>query len=113
MKTMDNVHRTEHAQALRETLTEIAKRASKGAHDEEAHKRIDELEKTLAELPEKLLAVVMPHILSAIPRPVNLEELLATALRELVIALRAPTVRTGTVELPSGPVTLTTTEMRQ
>lgn len=73
-----------------------------GDVDEEAHWRIDELERTLAAIPER---IKLEELLTA-----NAE--LLGAIRELVEVLRAPTVRTGTMNLPSGMVSVTTREQR-
>jgi len=96
--------------------------------DEDAHFRIDELERKMAAVPNS------DHIAGVVSGAVNakIEEMrkdiaefkagvegrvqsaneLTLALKELVETLKTPVERTSTVHLPSGPVSLTTHEHR-
>lgn len=105
--------------------------APKGPADPDAHFRLDEHERLLSELgknlsPEVVAGVVhgavsalhvtmqadTEKLLKAVREDMQTDRDVVAAVRELITVLKTPVTRTTTLQLPSGPVTVTTTETR-
>ena len=111
-----------------------------GVVDEEAHFRIDEIERQQAEFAEaidpNLIAGVVrgavaamhadteskvsgmmqaqtERLLEAVNKDAALDREVIASIRELIDTLKQPVTRTTTINLPSGPVTMTLHEKRQ
>lgn len=103
--------------------------------DEEAHFRIDEMERRMASVPStEHIAGIAGGAVSVMLEEIRRElgelraeksedvkadreltrsnQELVGKIGELIEAMKAPKVRTSTVNLPSGPVTMTTKESR-
>jgi hypothetical protein len=98
---------------------------------EQAHFRIDDIERSLTSVhaaikPEVIAALVQgvvstleikmqgetERLLKAVREDVTTDQEIIKELRELVAVLKAPITRTSTIELPTGPVSMTVTEHR-
>ena len=84
----------------------------------EAHFRIDEQERRLAAMPDS--AAQLGQLLNAFEKVLQLHvellqstQALMKSNQTVIDAIKAPATRTSTVNLPSGPVTMTTHETRQ